>query len=181
MKKFYIRVATAFTTLTIGVSAFYFNNLIWNAFVEKNIQGKADAAQIEIQNKKDKFDFWALPKDFPPLKQGEFFLVAHGCGNGYAQGWLAYDNSHLSAGFLPKGSFDLKAEIARAEKTLETKENFIDRDGKKGLRVILQGRDEGNGDKFYKIIWYNKKIGTYYVSGPKLEITLELEKYLGSK
>lgn len=173
----------ALLTLVFGVSAFYF----WNFSKQNsNFEVKKEKV-IEVNNKNVSeddlgFDPWQLPEGFQPLEKGEFFPVGHTCGNGYVDGWLAYDNSHLSEGFNVINESEFKKEISSADSVIEKVENFKNRDGKKGLRLIIQGRNKENGKEYYEIVWFGKwngkSKGMYYTVGPNLEITLELERWL---
>ena len=182
MKRFWFRLGVAVITLTIGILSFYvFNFFQKDSSPEVENKRVVEKNNVNVSQTVEDFDPWKLPEGFRPLEKGEFFLVGHACGNGYSQGWLAYDNSHLNVGFSPIKSVNIKKELAGAERIIEEKKNSTNKDGKKGLRIILQGRNEKTGKEFYEIIWYSKKIGMYYVVGPNLEITLELEAYLNSR
>ena len=182
MEKKWFRFGVTVVTLTVGILSFNIFNFFQTDYSpEVSNERVIEKNNIDVSQTVEDFDPWKLPEGFEPLEKGDFFLVGHACGNGYSQGWLAYDNSRLNVGFNPAKSANFKEEFAGAERVIEEKKNSTNRDGKKGIRVILQGRNEQNGKEFYKVIWYSKKIGIYYVAGPSLDITLELETYLNSQ
>ena len=183
MKKTFFKCSAAVLTFCIGTAAFYL------LYIQptKNSEQSSDTAVIENsnpdrENSSDEFDPWKLPDDFPPLKKGEFFPVGHGCGNGYVDGWLAYDGSRLSEGFNNIRQKEFQKEIAKAERIIERSENYPNKNGKKGLRIVLQGRNETTQKEYYSILWFGKAFGKnygrYFLDAPNLDIAFELERKL---
>lgn len=183
MKKIFFKTSAAVLTFCIGTAAFYLLS-IQPTKNDEQIDNVAIVANNnpESEISTDDFDPWKLPDDFPPLKEGEFFPVGHGCGNGYVDGWLAYDGSRLSEGFNNISRKDFQKEIAKAERIIEKTENYPNKNGQKGLRIVLQGRNETTQKEYYSIFWFGKafgkKYGMYFLDGPNLNIALELERKL---
>lgn len=97
MRNTSFKFSIAALTFSIGLGVFNLSNF------QSAIKDEQDSniAVIEFvkpnkQDLLDEIDPWKLPDNFPPLKKGDFFPVGHACGNGYVDGWLAYDGSRLS-------------------------------------------------------------------------------------
>ena len=125
----------------------------------------------------DPDEVFRLPDDYPPLATGEFFLVGHACGNGYTDGYLAYDGSRLNAGLAISIRSKFEKEVRSAEKLISREENFKNKNVKRGTRVVLQQLSEKRGE-YSEILIFDGHDNLYYVKGPSLSITLELEKWL---
>lgn len=182
MNKKIIKLSVAILTFSFGLSVFYLCQLYPSTKTEQNsilITQNIDTGKLDSSVD---FDPWKLPDDFPPLRKGEFFQVGRACGNGYVAGWLAYDESRLSEGFNDISRKDFDKEISEGVTIIEKIENYPNKDGKKGLRVVLHGINKETGKDFYSILWfgkwYKKDYGRYFINGPNLEIALEFEKKL---
>ena len=182
MRNFILKVCISALTFTIGLGVFS----LWlsqpSTDNRQNIVTINDPIEFNEKDSPEEFDPWKLPDDFRPLEKGEFFPVGHACGDGYVDGWLAYDGSRLSEGFSSISRKEFDSEVAEAGKVIEKVENYPNKDGIKGLRVVLQGRNEEKGKDYYSILWfgkwYKKDTGRYFINAPNLEIALELERKL---
>ncbi|MEP7036836.1 MAG: hypothetical protein ABI891_00695 [Acidobacteriota bacterium] len=177
-----LKISIAVLTFSIGLGVFYLWFFQLPIKSEQNVASEIAIADSNKPDSPEDFDPWKLPDDFLPLEKGDFFPIGHACGDGYIDGWLAYDGSHLSEGFNPISRKDFDDEIAKAGNIVEKVENYPNRDGKKGLRIVLQGKNERTGTDYFSIIWfgkwYKKDYGRYFLNGPNLEIALKLEKKL---
>lgn len=177
-----LKVCTSALTFSIGLEVFslWYSEPPTN--YEQNIVNIIESVELNEPDSPEEFDPWKLPDNFRPLEKGEFFPVGHACGNGYIDGWLAYDGSRLSEGFNSLSRKEFDNEVANAGKVLEKVQNYPDRNGIKGLRVILQGRNEKTGKDYYSILWFGKwnkkETGRYFLDAPNLDIAKELEKKL---
>ncbi len=182
MRSKILRICIAVFTFSLGLGVFYFWYFQSSPKQEQNIPSVIEPVGSNKQISLDEFDPWKLPDDFPPLEKGDFFAVGHACGNGYIDGWLAYDGSRLSEGFNSISRKDFDKEIATEGKVIEKIENYPNKDGIKGLRIVLQGRNNETGKNYYSILWFGKwhksNYGRYFLDGPNLEIALELERKL---
>lgn len=184
MRRNILKISIAVLTFSFGLGVFY----LWNCQESISYEQKTNELEnvfesdVQAENEREDLDIWKLPEDFLPLNEGEFFPVAHACGNGYVSGYLAYDGSHLSEGFNPIRRKNFDDEIKKAGIIIEKVENYPNRDGKKGLRIVLQRKNEKTGTDYFSILWfgkwYKKDYGRYFLNGPNLEIALELEKKL---
>jgi hypothetical protein len=179
MKKTLFRITVALLTFSVGLSFVYFFYFQSNSEVVKIVA--LPEAQPETKVESEELDPWKLPEGFPTLAKGEFFLVGHGCGNGYVNGWLAYDGSRLSEGFDPINKKEFK-EIVSQGTIIEKFENYPNLHGAKGQRVILKDKNQETGKEYYSILWFGKsqgkRFGMYYSNAPNLEVALELEQKL---
>lgn len=182
MKKNILKISIAVLTFSVGLGAFYLWYFQLPTKSEQNMASDISFAESNKQDSPEEFDPWKLPDNFLPLEKGDFFPVGHACGDGYVDGWLAYDGSHLSEGFNPMSRRDFDDEVTKAGTIIEKVENYPNRDGKKGWRIVLQGKNKKTGTDYFSILWfgkwYKKDYGRYFLNAPNLEIALELEKKL---
>lgn len=134
------------------------------------------------QNTEYKFDgdpeFSALVDD---LALGEFYLLGHGCGNGFVTGYITSGRKLLSHSSKP---FKTSGEAASAyEKKLEEAESIIDesreitRYEERVRRTFFRGKSEG--EDFFEIVTLGKGgRDIESIVGPDKETTQLLEKYL---
>lgn len=183
MRKVILKISVGLLAFLVGLTVFYLLTLKTKSKKSEIYENFTnELVNINNQNLVADIDPWQLPENFPPLKKGEFFNIGHGCGNGYIDGWLAYDSSHLSEGFNLISQKDFQKEISNGKRIIEKINNYPNKDGKKGLRIVLEGENQETGKKYVSILWFGKwdgkRLGRYFLDGPNLEIALELEKWL---
>lgn len=119
-----------------------------------------------------------LPDGAPPLKKGDFYIVGHGCGNGYIDAYLAYDGSKMNAGLEPMTPQKFVSYVQTPGIVIIDGESIDIAKAKKGIRLILRGTNDNTGRDIYEVVRFDSKFGMYYVDGPTLAITLELERWI---
>lgn len=105
-----------------------------------------------------------------------FTLIGHGCGNGYAQGYITNEGERLGLGLEIIKPKDFKKQLLETE-ILESIGDYSNNDGDKGTRFILKGENKETSKEFYEIVWYDLKSNKYYITAPSLELALELEQW----
>jgi hypothetical protein len=181
MRKAGARMSVSVATFFLGVLGVYFYDSVLRVPSPRTLDEIANLSNRAVtQSKPTNFDPFQMPEGANPLKKGEFFNVGHACGNGYVDGYLAYDGSRMSAGLNILTPDEFKKVVEGYEQIIQRNDSFRNKEVKKGIRIVQRGHNRETGKEFFEVIIYDRKKDMYYIAGPTLEITLELERWLDS-
>lgn len=182
MKKLFVCFSVALLSTAVGLSS------VFIFYVCEEINHSLNNSQALINPDKGKPKVIKLPfvidGEFMEVEIDEeepFTFLGHACGNGYVDGYITGNEERLSSGLAKINPSEFRKEIREASKVIENIDDFKNRDGENGVRVVVQVEDEDGNKRFYKIIWYDKKENMYYIIAPSLNLAIEFEKWQESQ
>ncbi|MCB1026062.1 MAG: hypothetical protein KDB79_16820 [Acidobacteria bacterium] len=206
MKRFYARFSVSLTTFAFGLASVFFTNgsfrleipvslsqtetggiqVVFPGYSSEIPRGGGSGSHGEKKNGlAEETDASTIRRRFPRFVETDFVVVGHVPGEDYVRHWLVQDKFFLSEGFVDAGKSDLTKEANDADEIIEWIDNFKNKHGKRGLRIILKSRDIEIGEDVYQVIWFpndgGKRRIKHYIAGPNLTAVIELEKFLNSR
>lgn len=115
------------------------------------------------------------------LRDGEFELWGHGCGNGFSDSYLTVGRKRASHSYdafdtAQKARRAFNREIAYAKVIIDEPAETI-REGKRVIRIFFKGEtDEG---AYFEIAWIGRHSDGYTsIAGPDEGTTLQFEQHI---
>jgi len=163
MRKLFLRLVIGSAAFVVGIAAVFAMSKFWKS---------ADEYVFVVQ----------------PLYKAEtgiprFSPTAHGCGNGYVQGYQTDDGQDVDegveAGFYPKKArWEFRKWVRDAKQIIERVPKFRDHLGQVGERVVILNKPDEEGKEWVSILFYGGGDSYRFIDAPTLDLALEFEQYL---